>query len=105
LGQNSRGSARAVSRALGECREAQLVEAAKKEGKIVLYGTTNIAVMQQLLDQFKKKYSFLQIDNYRATTNRVFTRIQAEARSGAHAVDVIEISPDSAFKLKARSFA
>jgi late competence protein required for DNA uptake (superfamily II DNA/RNA helicase) len=81
-------------------REAQLVEAAKKEGKIVLYGTTNIVVMQQLLDQFRKKYSFLQIDNYRATTNRVYTKIQAEARSGAHAVDVIEISRDSAFKLK-----
>jgi iron(III) transport system substrate-binding protein len=84
----------------GSGREAQLVEAAKKEGKIVLYGTANIAVMQQLLDQFKKKYSFLQIDNYRATTNRVYTKIQAEARSGTHAVDVIEISPDSAFKLK-----
>jgi iron(III) transport system substrate-binding protein len=66
----------------GSAREAQLVDAAKKEGKIVLYGTTNIAVMQQLLDQFKKKYSFLQIDNYRATTNRVYTKIQAEARSG-----------------------
>lgn len=81
-------------------REAQLVEAAKKEGKIVLYGTTNIVVMQQLLDQFRKKYSFLQIDNYRATTNRVYTKIQAEARSGTYAVDVIEISPASAFKLK-----
>ena len=81
-------------------REAQLAEGAKKEGKIVLYGTTNIAVMQQLLDQFKKRYSFLQVDNYRATTNRVYAKVQAEARSGTHAVDVIEISPDSAFKLK-----
>lgn len=84
----------------GAAREAQLIEGAKKEGRIVLYGTTNIAVMQQLLDQFKKRYSFLQVDNYRATTNRVYTKIQAEARSGTHAVNVIEISPDSAFKLK-----
>src|SRR5215471_10431904 len=76
----------------GTAREAQLVEGAKKESKIVLYGTTNIAVMQELLDQFKKKYSFLQVDNYRATTNRVYTKIQAEARSRDHAVDVVEIS-------------
>jgi iron(III) transport system substrate-binding protein len=84
----------------GDAREAQLAEGAKKEGKIVLYGTTNIAVMQELLERFKKKHSFLQVDNYRATTNRVYTKVQAEARSGTHAVDVIEISPDSAFKLK-----
>jgi iron(III) transport system substrate-binding protein len=81
-------------------REAQLVEGAKREGKVVLYGTTNIAVMQELLDRFKKKYPFLQVANYRATTNRVYAKIIAEARSGAHAVDVIEISPDSSFKLK-----
>src|ERR1700745_3398281 len=83
-----------LQRLQGTAREAQLVERAKKEGKIVLYGTTNIALMQQLLDQFRKKYSFIQIDNYRATTNRVYTKIQAEARSGAHAVDVIEIFRD-----------
>lgn len=84
----------------GGVREAQLVEAAKRDGKIVLYGTTNIAVMQELLERFKKRYSFLQVDNYRATTNRVYAKVVAEARSGTHAVDVIEISPDSAFKLK-----
>ena len=84
----------------GGAREAQLVEAAKRDGKIVLYGTTNIAVMQELLERFKKKYPFLQVDNYRATTNRVYAKVVAEARSGTHAVDVIEISPDSAFKLK-----
>ena len=84
----------------GGAREAQLIEAAKRDGKIVLYGTTNIAVMQELLERFKKKYSFLQVDNYRATTNRVYAKVVAEARSGTHAVDVIEISPDSAFKLK-----
>jgi hypothetical protein len=84
----------------GAAREAQLVAAAKRDGKIVLYGTTNIAVMQELLERFKKKYSFLQVDNYRATTNRVYAKVAAEARSGTHAVDVIEISPDSAFKLK-----
>ncbi len=84
----------------GGARASQLVEAAKREGKIVLYGTTNIAVMQELLERFKKKYSFLQVDNYRATTNRVYAKVVAEARSGTHAVDVIEISPDSAFKLK-----
>lgn len=84
----------------GSARETQLAEAAKKEGKIVLYGTTNIAVVQQLLEQFKKKYSFIRVDNYRATTNRVYAKVQAEARSGTHAVDVIEISPDSAFKLR-----
>lgn len=81
-------------------REAQLVEAAKREGKVILYGTTNITVMQELLDRFKRKYPFLQVSNYRATTNRVYAKIVAEARSGTHAVDVVEISPDSSLKLK-----
>jgi iron(III) transport system substrate-binding protein len=84
----------------GSARESQLVEAAKREGKVVLYGTTNIAVMQELLERFKKKYPFVQVSNYRATTNRVYAKIVAEARSAAHAVDVVEISPDSSFKLK-----
>jgi iron(III) transport system substrate-binding protein len=84
----------------GGARELQLVDAAKREGKVVLYGTTNIAVMQELLDRFKKKYPFVQVSNYRATTNRVYAKILAEARSAAHAVDVVEISPDSSFKLK-----
>ena len=72
---------------------------------MVRYGTTNIAVMQQLSDRFKKKYSFLQVDNYRATTNRVYTKIQAEARSGNHGVEVVEISPDSACKLFGPQYA
>ena len=84
----------------GAAREAQLIEGAKRDGKVVLYGTTNVAVMQQLLERFKKKYPFLQVDNFRATTNGVSSKVLAEARAGTHAVDVIEISPDSAFKLK-----
>ncbi len=54
--------------AQGGAREAQLITAAKREGKVVLYGTTNAAVMQELLDRFKRKYPFLEVANYRATT-------------------------------------
>jgi iron(III) transport system substrate-binding protein len=86
--------------AAGAARESRLIDGAKREGKVVLYGTTNIGVMQELLDRFKKKYPFLQVSNYRATTNRVYAKIVAEARSSAHAVDVMEISPDSSFKLR-----
>ncbi|HEY1266354.1 MAG TPA: hypothetical protein VGH16_03795, partial [Candidatus Binatia bacterium] len=30
-------------------RQARLIDGAKREAKLVLYGTTNVAVMQQLL--------------------------------------------------------
>ena len=47
-------------------REARLIDGAKQERKVVLYGTTGVDDMKVLFDAFKKKYPFLEVGHYRS---------------------------------------
>jgi len=45
----------------------KLIEGAKKEGKLMLYIGTPEANLKPLIDYFKTKYPFLEVEHYRAT--------------------------------------
>ncbi len=68
--------------------QADLVGAAKKEGRVVVYGsleTDNFDVIQKI---FEGKYG-IQIEYWRAATNRVMDRVLTESRAGRPLFDVV----------------
>lgn len=69
--------------------EAELVAKAKPEGKIVLYSSPTQRDSLFFLAEFRKHYPFLQTDLYRATSEKLITRILLEARGGKVSADAI----------------
>ena len=58
----------------GKEREQQLIEGAKKEGKVVIYSFTAVDQLKPLLDEFQKKYPFIAAEHYRANATGVFNK-------------------------------
>jgi iron(III) transport system substrate-binding protein len=71
------------------------MDAAKKEKELVIYTTTTLNVLSDMVNNFKKKYPFLKVGFVRASTNKIMTRIMAETRAGKNIADVYLIkSPE-----------
>src|SRR6201999_4446207 len=73
----------------------QLIEAAKKEGKVVWYTAIDLSVAEKIAGAFKEKFSGIDVRVERTGAERVFQRIGQEYASNVHAVDVANSSDAS----------
>ncbi|HWP34261.1 MAG TPA: extracellular solute-binding protein [Thermodesulfobacteriota bacterium] len=83
----------------------ELIEGAKKEGRLVWYTSMNIDDSQPLLDAFTKKYPFIKAELWRGSSEKVLNKIQTEARAGQYLFDVIEANAFEASFVKAAGLA
>lgn len=81
-----------------------LVDKAKKEGTVVLYGTTSVDHLAKLSKAFEKKYPFLKVKTFRANSERVLNRILTEGRAGSYFVDVVNIDGLNSWVLNNKGF-
>ena len=72
-----------------------LLEAAKKEGKVVLYSSMDLPVGEKLGKAFEAAYPGISIQIERSGSERLFQRIEQEFGSNIHAADVINTSDAS----------
>ncbi|HEX9469142.1 MAG TPA: extracellular solute-binding protein [Bradyrhizobium sp.] len=75
----------------------QLVEAANKEARVILYSSMDLPVGEKLAKAFEAKYPGIQVQVERAGSERLFQRVDQEFASGVRAVDVINSSDASHF--------
>src|SRR5215831_17048879 len=75
----------------------QLIEAAKKEGKVVFYTSIDLPVAERIAKAFEAKYPGIAVRVERTGAERVFQRIGQEYASGIHAVDVVNSSDAAHF--------
>ena len=73
----------------------QLIEAAKKEGKVVWYTAVDLSVAEKIAGAFKAKFDGIDVRVERTGAERVFQRIGQEYASNVHAVDVVNSSDAS----------
>jgi iron(III) transport system substrate-binding protein len=83
--------------ARGEGSEAKLVEAARKEGKVVFYTAIELGVGEKIAAAFEKKYPGVSVQVERTGSERVFQRIAQERASNIHTVDIINSSDAAHF--------
>src|ERR1700716_348114 len=74
-----------------------LIEAARKEGQIIYYTSTDLPVAEKLAKAFEAKYSGIAVRVERTGAERVFQRIGQEYSSNIHAVDVVNSSDAAPF--------
>src|SRR5438128_2929327 len=70
-------------------RQARLLEGARAEGEVVIYLNLDVIVANALTDGFKRKYPFIQPRVARFSGASIIARVDAEARAGKLAADVI----------------
>jgi iron(III) transport system substrate-binding protein len=68
---------------------AELIEAAKKEGKVVYYTADFAEVEQEITKEFNKRFPFVKVEMVRAPGGQLITRIKTEAAANKLAADVI----------------
>jgi len=69
-----------------------LIEAAKKEGKVVWYTSVDLPLAEKVAKSFEAKYPGIAMRVERTGAERVFTRIAQEYGSNISAVDVVNSS-------------
>ena len=74
-----------------------LIEAAKKEGKVVWYTSLDLPVAERVAKTFEAKYPGIAPRVERTGAERVFQRIGQEYASRIHAVDVVQSSDAAHF--------
>lgn len=72
-----------------EALMAPLVEAAKREGKVVIYSSLDRPSADPLLKRFKELYPFIDVEYLEMGTATIFSRFRSEASSGAPTADII----------------
>jgi iron(III) transport system substrate-binding protein len=74
-----------------------LIEAARKEGQVIYYTSTDLPVAEKLAKAFEAKYPGIAVRVERTGAERVFQRIGQEYSSNIHAVDVVNSSDAAHF--------
>src|SRR6202171_4238489 len=74
-----------------------LIEAAKKEGQVIYYTSTDLPVAEKLAKAFEAKYPGIAVRVERTGAERGFQRIGQEYSSNIHAVDVVNSSDAAHF--------
>jgi iron(III) transport system substrate-binding protein len=74
-----------------------LIEAARKEGKVVYYTSIDLALAEKIGKAFEAKYPGITVRVERTGAERVFQRIGQEYASNIHAVDVVNSSDAAHF--------
>jgi iron(III) transport system substrate-binding protein len=67
----------------------QLIEAARREGKVVLYSAMDLPVGEKLGNAFQAQFAGIEVQIERSGSERLFQRIGQEFSSSIHAADVI----------------
>src|SRR6266480_3983577 len=88
------GTALAATRVLAQAPAAEpvtpaLIEAAKREGKVVWYTSVDLPLAEKVAKAFEAKYPGIATRVERSGAERVFQRIGQEYSSNIHAVDVV----------------
>ncbi|MGE5047554.1 MAG: ABC transporter substrate-binding protein [Deltaproteobacteria bacterium] len=74
-----------------------LIEAAKKEGKVIWYTAVDLPVAEHIAKAFEEKYPGISVRVERSGGERIFQRISQEYASNIHAVDVVNSSDAAHF--------
>src|SRR6201991_248723 len=73
----------------------ELVDAATKEGKVILYSSMDLPVGEKLGKAFEAKYPAISVQIERSGSERLFQRIDQEFSSGIRAADIVNTSDAS----------
>ena len=71
-----------------QAQDAKLLEAAKKDGKVIIYGSLESDTVDAIKQPFQKKFG-VEVEYWRASATKVMDRALSESRAGKSLADLI----------------
>src|SRR5499427_2461861 len=87
-----------VPAAAQEFGSPELIAAAKKEGRLVLYTANFAEIEQEVINVFNKRFPEIKVEMVRAPGGQLITRVKTEAAANRLTADVIDHSDRSLMK-------
>ena len=84
--------------------QSDVSEAARKEGRLVIYTDLAIEVAQALVNGFKAKHPGIDVNFFRGDTGQITQRFETESAAGRHEADVITNTDRQAKQLAAKGY-
>src|SRR6059058_391344 len=84
--------AASIAPAAAQFGPPELIEAARKEGKLVFYSANVAESETPVLNAFNKRFPFVKVEFLRAPGGQLITRVKTEAAAGKLLADVIDHS-------------
>jgi iron(III) transport system substrate-binding protein len=95
---------RAVFTSESAAQERQLIEAAKKEAKMVFYTSVETEFARALTSGFEAKYPFIKTDIFRSTHEKVLSRMNVERKTGTYTADTVSVGEFETYHLQKMGF-
>lgn len=83
---------------------AKLIEGAKKEGEVVVYGTMSLEAANLLHARFRDKYPFIDVKLNRLGSGKFAPRVLAEVRANKHLADILQTNSLTLHYIKQEGF-
>ena len=93
-----------VLAAQNEAHERGLLDAAKKEGKLVFYTSVETEFARSLTAGFEAKYPSIKTDIFRSTHEKVLSRMGVERKTGTFTADTVSVGEFETYHLQRSGF-
>lgn len=87
-----------------DSRSAALVEAARKEGKLVFYTSVETEFARALTAAFEARHPFIKTDIFRSTHDKIFSRMNVERQTGTYTADVVSVGEFETYHMQKKGF-
>ena len=88
----------------GDGLQRQLIEGAKKEGKLVFYTSVETEFARSLTAAFEAKYSFIKTDIFRSTHDKILSRMNVERKTGTYTADTVSVGEFETYHMQKMGF-
>lgn len=88
----------------GDGQQRQLIEGAKKEGKLVFYTSVETEFARSLTAAFEAQYPFLKTDIFRSTHEKILSRMNVERKTGTYTADTVSVGEFETFHMQKMGF-
>ena len=85
-------------------QQHQLVEAARKEAKMVFYTSVETEFARSLTAAFEAKYPFIKTDIFRSTHDKIFSRMNVERQTSTYTADVMSVGEFETYQMQKKGF-
>jgi len=88
----------------GDGLQRQLIEGAKKEGKLVFYTSVETEFARSLTAAFEAKYLFIKTDIFRSTHDKILSRMNVERKTGTYTADTVSVGEFETYHMQKMGF-
>ena len=85
-------------------QQRSLVEAARKDGKMIFYTSVETEFARSLTGAFEAKYPFIKTDIFRSTHDKIFSRMNIERQTNTYVADVVSVGEFETYHMQKKGF-